>query len=67
MVKGSSKWQKGQVGESRFRRRKEWVRRVCPMRKPERSVSWYLVREVDGSGDSALGLIGRSLKEVNDR
>ncbi len=30
------------------------VRRVCAMRRRERSVSWYRVREVDGSGDSAL-------------
>ncbi len=54
------------MGGSRFRRRKEWVRRVCTMRRRERSVSWYHVREVDGSGDSALGLIGRSLEEVCD-
>ncbi len=32
----------------------------------ETSVSWYPVREEDGSGDSALGLIGRSLEEIND-
>ncbi len=49
------------MGGSRFRR-KEWVRRVWPMRRRERSVSWYRVREVDGSRDSALGLIGRSLE-----
>ncbi len=44
-----------EVGESRFRRRKLWLRRVCPMRRQERSVSWYRVREVDGSRDGALG------------
>ncbi len=67
-VKGLSDWQKGQVGGSRFRRRKEWVRRVCPIWRRKRSVSWYRVREVDRSGDRAraLGLIGMSLEEVND-
>ncbi len=42
------------------------MRRVCPTQRCERSVSWYCVKEVDGNRDSALGLIGRSLEEIND-
>ncbi len=42
------------------------MRRVCPMRRRERNVFWYCVREVDGSEDGTLGLIGRSLEKVND-
>ncbi len=54
------------MGGSRFRRRKGWVRCVCLMQRRERSVSWYHGREVDGSEDNVLGLIGRSLEKVND-
>ncbi len=54
MVKGSSEWEKEQVGGLRFRRRKEWMRHVLTMWRRERIVSWYCVREVDGSIDSAL-------------
>ncbi len=57
---------KGAGGRVKFRRRKEGVRRVCPMRRRKRSISWYRVREVDGTGDSVLGLRGRSLEEVNN-
>ncbi len=39
---------------------------IWPMQRQERNISWCHVREVDGSEDTALDLICRSLKAVND-